>query len=56
MSVDVKYDTTPCDGTPGRPWEDFKQRLRNIATRTDERGFSLVDHFDGMDEGDHVET
>ena len=23
MSIDVKYDTTPCDGTPGQPWEDF---------------------------------
>ena len=27
MSMDVKYDTTPCDGTPGQPWEDFKRRL-----------------------------
>ena len=45
MSIDVKYDTTPCDGTPGQPWEDFKRRLRNVATRSDDRGFSLADHF-----------
>ena len=51
MSVDVKYDTTPCDGTPGQPWEDFKRRLRNVATRSDERGYSLADHFDDVDEG-----
>ena len=44
--MDVKYDTTPCDGTPGQPWEDFKRRLRNVATRSDDRGFSLADHFD----------
>ena len=51
MSMDVKYDTTPCDGTPGQPWEDFKRRLRNVATRSDDRGFSLADHFDDTDEG-----
>ena len=51
MSIDVKYDTTPCDGTPGQPWEDFKRRLRNVATRSDDRGFSLADHFDDIDEG-----
>ena len=51
MSIDVKYDTTPCDGTPGQPWEDFKRRLRNVATRSDDRGFSLADHFDDVDEG-----
>ena len=51
MSIDVKYDTTPCDGTPGQPWEDFKRRLRNVATRSDDRGFSLADHFDDTDEG-----
>ena len=51
MSMDVKYDTTPCDGTPGQPWEDFKRRLRNVATRSDDRGFSLADHYDDVDEG-----
>ena len=50
--MDVKYDTTPCDGTPGQPWEDFKRRLRNVATRSDDRGFSLADHYDDVDEGD----
>ena len=49
--MDVKYDTTPCDGTPGQPWEDFKRRLRNVATRSDDRGFSLADHYDDVDEG-----
>ena len=48
MSIDVKYDTTPCDGSPGTAWEEFKRRFRNIATRSDDRGFSLADHFDGM--------
>ena len=51
MSIDVKYDTTPCDGTPGQPLEDFKRRLRNVATRSDDHGFSLADHFDDVDEG-----
>ena len=51
MSIDVKYDTSPCDGTPGQPWEDFKRRLRNVATRSDDRGYSLADHFDDIDEG-----
>ena len=27
-----KYDTTtPSNGTPGQPWEEFKQRLRNCT-------------------------
>ena len=51
MLMDVKYDTTPCDGTTGQPWEDFKRRLRNVATRSDDRGFSLADHYDDVDEG-----
>ena len=51
MSTDVKYDTAPHDGTPGQPWEEFKLRLRNVATRSDERGYSLVDNLDGIDEG-----
>ena len=51
MTTDVKYDTTPHDGTPGQPWEEFKLRLRNVATRSDERGYSLVDNLDGIDEG-----
>ena len=49
----MSIDTTPCDGTPGQPWEDFKRRLRNVATGSDDRGFSLAlaDHFDDIDEG-----
>ena len=43
-TVDVKYDTTPHDGTPGPPWDDFKERILGVAAgRTDERGWSLAD-------------
>ena len=43
MSTDVNYDTAPFDGTPRRPWDEFKLRLRNIAARSDERGYSLTE-------------
>ena len=54
MSTDVNYDTTPFDGTPRRPWDEFKLRLRNIAARLDERGYSLAEttaHWDGTEHG-----
>ena len=50
--VDVKYDFTPHDGTPGKPFDQFEKRLVNFAASvTDDRGFSLADHLLGTDEG-----
>ena len=45
-TVDVKYDFTPYDGTPGDMYDKFEERLMNAATRADERGWSLADHFE----------
>ena len=51
-TVDVKYDTTPHDGTPGPPWDDFEERILGVAAgRTDERGYSLADCANQTDEG-----
>ena len=51
-TVDVKYLTHPHDGTPGKPWEDFEQRLLDIAAgKSDDRGWSLADCLNGDDEG-----
>ena len=52
VTVDVKYDTTPHDGTPGPPWDDFEERILGVAAgRTDERGWSLADCANQTDEG-----
>ena len=50
-TVDVKYDFTPYDCTPGEPWELFSADLLRNATKTDDRGWSLADHLLGVDEG-----
>ena len=51
-TVDVKYDTTPHDGTPGPPTDDFEERILGVAAgRTDERGWSLADCANQTDEG-----
>ena len=51
-TVDVKYDTTPHDGTPGPPWDDFEERILGVAAgRTDDRGWSLADCANQIDEG-----
>ena len=51
-TVDVKYDTTPHDGTPGPPWDDFEERILGVAVgRTDDRGWSLADCANQTDEG-----
>ena len=50
-NVDVKYDFTPYDCTPGEPWELFSADLLRNATKTDDRGWSLADHLLGVDEG-----
>ena len=53
VAVEVKYDFTPYDGTPGKPWEDYEDRLLNsaCAAKSDDRGWSLADHINGVDEG-----
>ena len=53
MSGDKKdiFDFDPWDGTPGDAWEKFEARLWNGTTKTDDRGWSLVDHLKGQDEG-----
>ena len=52
MSVDVKYDFAPHDGTPGKPFDDFEDRLMNFAAgEVDDRGWSLADHLMTLDEG-----
>ena len=51
-TVEIKYLCTPHDGTPGKPWEDFVDRLLNVASgKTDDRGYSLADCLTGIDEG-----
>ena len=32
-TVDIKYDFTPYDGTPGDMYDKFEERLMNAATR-----------------------
>ena len=49
ISGDVSYDAALWDGTPGRPWDDFKMRIRNIGAQSDDRGFSFADHWDGSE-------
>ena len=51
-NIDIKYKTTPHDGTPGKPWEDFEERLLDVAAGvSDDRGWSLADCFNRVDEG-----
>ena len=38
--------------TPGKPWEDFEERLLDVAAGvSDDRGWSLADCFNRVDEG-----
>ena len=51
-TVEIKYLTQPHDGTPGRPFEDFEERLMDVAAgKSDERGYSLADCLNQTDEG-----
>ena len=51
-TLDIKYKTHPHDGTPGKPWEDFEERLMDIAAgMNDDRGWSLADVLNRLDEG-----
>ena len=51
MDRDVKYLFTPYDGTPGRQYEDFEEKLLNAGAKADDEGWSLSDHFLGVDAG-----
>ena len=57
-TIDIKYLTQPHDGTPGKPWDDFEERLLDVASgKTDERGWSLADCLNRrnrLDEGSGV--
>ena len=47
-----RLDFDDYDDTPGKSWDDFDGRLKNYAAgKTDDRGWSLADHFGKVDEG-----
>ena len=49
---DHDHDFEPYDGTPGKKWDDFKQRLMDYAAgKTDDRGESLADFYLDQSEG-----
>ena len=51
-STNVKYDFDPALPSPGEDYDKFEERLLNAgAAQTDDRGYSLADHFLGIDEG-----
>ena len=51
-TIDIKYLTQPHDGTPGTSWDDFEERILSVAAgKTDDRGWSLADVFNAVDEG-----
>ena len=45
-----KFDIEPWDGTPGDAYDKFEIRLLNAGSRSDDRGWSLSDHLNGIDE------
>ena len=51
-STNVKYDFDPALPSPGEDYDKFEERLLNAGSaQTDDRGYSLADHFIGIDEG-----
>ena len=51
-TTSVRYDFEPAQPTPGEDYEKFEERLMNAAAaQADDRGWSLADHFLGVDEG-----
>ena len=51
-TIDIKYKTQPHDGTPGKAWESFEERLLDVAAgANDDRGWSLADTLNRIDEG-----
>ena len=52
MKIDKEAFGAFFDGTPGKSWDDYAARLKNLAAgEVDDRGFSLADHYLGTDEG-----
>jgi len=50
-SSEIRYEFTPWDGTPGKPFDDYETSLLNAGSRSDDRGWTLSDHLLGQDEG-----
>ena len=51
-STNVNYDFDPALPSPGEDYDEFEERLLNAGSaQTDDRGYSLADHFLGIDEG-----
>ena len=51
-NIDIKYLTEPHNGTIGKSWDDFEQRLLDVAAgKVDDRGWSLADCLNCVDEG-----
>ena len=50
MTTEIKYDFAPWDGTPGDAYDNYEVRLLNAGSRADDRGWSLSDHLNGVDE------
>ena len=54
-TIDIKYLTEPHNGEIGKTWDDFEQRLLDVAAgKVDDRGWSLADNLNGVDEGGGV--
>ena len=49
-SSEIRYEFTPWDGTPGKPFDDYETSLLNAGSRSDDRGWLLSDHLLGQDE------
>ena len=50
-SVDIKFDFVPFNGTPGETYDKWERALLNAGARADDRGYSISDHLNGVDEG-----
>ena len=50
-SVDIKFDFVPFNGTPGETYDKWERALLNAGAKADDRGYSISDHFTGVDEG-----
>ena len=45
------FDFVPFNGTPGETYDKWERALLNAGAKADERGYSISDHFTGVDEG-----
>ena len=52
-SVDIKFDFVPFNGTPGETYDKWERALLNAGARADDRGYSISDHLNGVDERRH---